>query len=137
EGRARVPGGVVRGAGDVVAGQRRDRDEVRGVEPDLVRQRGHFVLDVLDRRLIVVEQVDLVDGDDDVPDAQAGDDGEVASGLFGGPVAGVDEDDDGIGGRGTGDHVPGVLHMAGAVGEDGRAAVGGEVAVGGVGGGAL
>src|SRR5699024_101409 len=113
EGRARVPGGVVRGAGDVVAGQRRDRDEVRGVEPDLVRQRGHFVLDVLDRRLIVVEQVDLVDGDDDVPDAQAGDDGEVASGLFGGPVAGVDEDDDGTGGRGTGEHVPGVVGMAG------------------------
>src|SRR5699024_4863708 len=75
-------------------------------------------------------QVDLVDGDDHVPDAQAGDDGEVASGLFGRPVAGVDEDDDGIGGRGTGDHVPGVLHMAGAVGEDERAAVGGDGAGG-------
>src|SRR5699024_3619634 len=133
----RVPGGVVRDAGDVVTGQRRDRDEVRGVEPDLVGQCAHFVLDVLDRRLVVVEQVDLVDGDDDVPDAQAGDDGEVASGLLGRPVAGVDEDDDGIGGRGSGDHVPGVLHMAGAVGEDERAAVGGEVAVGDVDGDAL
>jgi hypothetical protein len=72
-----------------------------------------------------------------VPDAQAGDDGEVASGLFGRPGAGVDEDDDGIGGRGPGDHVAGVLHMAGAVGEDERAAVGGEVAVGDVDGDAL
>src|SRR5699024_12198729 len=102
------------------SGRGRDRDEVRGVESDLTRQSLHFVLDVLDRRLVVVEQVDLVDGDDDVPDAQARDDGEVASGLFGRPVAGVDEYDDGIGGRGPGDHAPGVLHMAGAVGEDER-----------------
>ncbi len=60
------------------------------------------------------------------------DDGEVAAGLLGRAVAGVDEDDDGVGGRRAGDHVPGVLDVSGAVGEDERAAVGGEVPVGDV-----
>src|SRR5699024_286347 len=98
---------------------------------------GGLAFDVFDRGLVEVEQVDLVDGDDDVSDAQTGDHGQVPAGLLGGPVAGVDEDDDGIGGRGPGDHVPRVLHVSGAVGEDEGAAVGGEVAVGNIDGDAL
>src|SRR5699024_3335703 len=82
-------------------------------------------------------EVDLVDGDDDVADAQPGDDGEVPASLFGRAGAGVDEDDDGIGGRGACDHVARVLHVSGAVGEDERATVGGEVPVGDVDGDAL
>ena len=57
--------------------------------------------------------------------------------LFGRAGAGVDEDDDGIGGRGSRDHIPGVLHVSGAVGKDERATVGGEVPVGDVDGDAL
>src|SRR5699024_10446171 len=79
-----------------------------------------------------VDEVDLVDGDDDVADAQSGDDGEVPASLFGRAGAGVDENDDGIGGRGACDHVARVLHVSGAVGEDARATVGGEVSVGDV-----
>src|SRR5699024_6339413 len=95
------------------------------------------VLDRLDPRLVEVDEVDLVDSDDDVADAQAGDDGEVPAGLLGRAGAGIDEDDDGIGGRGARDHVARVLHVSGAVGEDERATVGGEVPVGDVDGDAL
>ncbi len=70
-------------------------------------------------------------------DAQEGGDGGVAAGLFDDAVAGVDQDDGEFGGGGAGDHVAGVLHVAGGVGEDEAAAGGGEVAVGDVDGDAL
>ncbi len=70
-------------------------------------------------------------------DAQQGRDGRVPAGLFDDAVAGVDEDHGEVGGGGAGDHVAGVLHVAGGVGEDEAAACGGEVAVGDVDGDAL
>ena len=49
----------------------------------------------------------------------------------------VDEDDGEVGGGGSGGHVAGVLLVAGGVGDDELAALGGEVAVGDVDGDAL
>ena len=53
------------------------------------------------------------------------------------PLARVDEHDREVGGRGAGDHVAGVLNVAGRVGDDELAPRRGEVAVGDVDGDAL
>ncbi|GAA3412566.1 hypothetical protein GCM10018952_25760 [Streptosporangium vulgare] len=62
-------------------------------------------------------------------DAEEPGDGGVPPGLRDDAVAGVDDDEHKLGGRGAGDHVAGVLHVAGRVGEDEAPARGGEVAV--------
>ena len=137
DGRAAVPVHVRGRLHDVVAGQCGDRDrgdlrdaERGGVRGELLRYRREHGLRVL-------HEVHLVDGEDDVGDAQQGGDGGVAAGLFDHAVAGVDQDDGEFGGGGAGDHVAGVLHMAGGVGQDEPAAGRGEVAVGHVDGDAL
>ena len=56
----------------------------------------------------------------------------VPAGLGEHALAGVDEDHGDVGGRRAGDHVAGVLLVAGGVGDDELAALGGEVAVGDV-----
>ncbi len=56
----------------------------------------------------------------------------MAPGLFQDAVAGVGEDEGDVCGRGPGDHVAGVLHVARGVGQNEGAAGGGEVAVGDV-----
>ena len=87
--------------------------------------------------LRVVDEVHLVDGDDEVLDAQqVGDEG-VALGLFDDALARIDEDDGEVGGGGAGDHVAGVLDVARGVGDDELALGRGEVAVGDVDGDAL
>ena len=80
----------------------------------------------------IVDQVHLVDADDDVRDAQQRGDVGVAPGLLDDALARVDEDDRQVGGRGAGDHVARVLHVAGRVGDDELRRAGGEVAVGDV-----
>ena len=80
----------------------------------------------------VVDEVHLVDRDDEVRDAEQRGDERVAARLLDHAVARVDEHDGQVGGRGAGDHVARVLHVAGRVGQDERAPRGGEVAVGDV-----
>ena len=70
-------------------------------------------------------------------DAQQGRDEGVAVGLLEHAQAGVDEHDGEVRGGGAGDHVAGVLHVAGRVGDDELALGRGEVAVGHVDGDAL
>ena len=93
------------------------------------------MLDVL--RFVVADQVHLVDGEHDVADADQVRQVAVAPRLRQHALARVDEDDGKIGGRGAGDHVARVLLMAGRVGDDELALVGGEEAVGDVDGDAL
>ena len=106
------------GVHHVVAGQRRDRD--RGDLRDAQRGgvRGELLGDRGEDGLRVVDQVHLVDGEDHVRDAQQRGDGGVPAGLLDDAVAGVDQDHGQLGGGGAGDHVAGVLHMPGGVGED-------------------
>ncbi len=135
--RAAVPVHVRGRLDDVVAGQGADRDrddvgdaERGGVGAELLGDRGEDGLGVVD-------QVHLVHGQHDVRDAQQRGDGRVAPGLLDHAVAGVDQHDRELGGGGAGDHVAGVLHVAGGVGQDEPAPGGGEVAVGDVDGDAL
>ena len=130
--RSLVPGHVGRGLDDVVAVQRRDRDEGEVLHGQPAREVGELVDDLAEALLAPVHEVHLVDRDDQVGDAQQRRDERVALGLLEDPAAGVDEDDRRVGGGGAGDHVARVLLVARRVGEDELALGGGEVAVGDV-----
>ena len=68
--RARVPGHVGAVDDDVVALQRRERHEVHVGELEPRGEVDVIRLDPFEDRLVVVDDVHLVDGDDDVLDAQ-------------------------------------------------------------------
>ena len=61
----------------------------------------------------------------------------MPAGLFDDSLTGIDQHDGQIRCGGTRDHVAGVLHVAGGIGDDELATRGGEVAVGDVDGDAL
>ena len=79
-------------------------------------------LDPLEDLLRPADEVHLVDGDDDVPDAEQRDDEAVAPRLLQDAVAGVDQDDRQVAVRRAGRHVARVLLVARAVGDDELAA---------------
>ncbi len=85
----------------------------------------------------VVDQVHLVDADDEVRDTEEGGDERVSPALLGDPSTGIEQDEGDVGRRRAGDHVAGVLDVAGGVGDDELPARRGEVAVGDVDGDAL
>ncbi len=127
--RTLVPGHVLRAVDDVLAVHRRDRDERDVGRLQAGAELAKVLLDLLEAHLRVAGQVHLVDAHDQVPDAeQRGDEGMPAR-LLDHPLAGVDQDQREVGGRGAGDHVAGVALVAGRVGDDELAVGGLEVAV--------
>ena len=129
---ARPPRHPRRGLDDVVAGERRDRDRQRVAQPEPVGQVDEVPLDRAEARLVEVHEVHLVDREDDVGDAEHRRDGGVPVGLLDHALAGVEQDDRDVGGRGAGDHVARVLDVPGRVGELEAARRGDEGAVGDV-----
>src|SRR6202012_2709346 len=114
--RAVVPGHVRASLDDVVAVQRGDRDEREVGDVELGRELGELAADLLEDLLVVADQVHLVHREHQVRHAeQRGQEG-VPPRLLVQPVARVDQDDGQVGGGGAGDHVPGVLNVAGGVG---------------------
>ncbi len=102
---------------DVVAGERRDRDRDLVAYAELLGEIAELRLDLAEARLVEVDEVHLVDGEDDVGDPEGRRDERVPSRLLDDALAGVEQDDRDIGGRGTGDHVARVLHVTRGVGE--------------------
>jgi hypothetical protein len=125
------------GLDDVLAGEGGHRHEAEVVDVEPGDEVGVVATDAIVDLLVVADEVHLVDGDDQVLDAEEGADEAVAAGLRHDAVAGVDQDDRQVAVAGPGGHVAGVLLVAGAVGDDELAAVGAEVAVGDVDGDAL
>ena len=115
---------------DVVAVQRRHRNGSKIGQPEAEGHLGGASGHLEEACLGVIDEVDLVDGEDHVRHAQQGGDGQVAAGLLDHALAGIDEEDDDIGGARPGDGVARVLDMAGAVGQDEGPLLGREVAVG-------
>ena len=129
---AGVPRHVGAVGDDVVPLEGRDGEEV---DVGQFEPRGEGLVvgaDPLEHRLVPADDVHLVDRHHHVADPQQRDDEAVPLGLREDPVAGVDEDDRQVGGRGPGGHVARVLLVAGGVGDDELPLVGGEVAVGDV-----
>ena len=132
QGRSPVPGHARAGRDHVVAVQRRNRNalDVRQREPG--DRIDVFAPDAFEDVLRPLHQIHLVDGHEHVPDAEQRGDEAVAAGLRGHPAAGIDQHDGQVAAGRAGGHVPGVLLVAGRVGDDELALVRGEVPVGDV-----
>ncbi|MND47286.1 hypothetical protein D3C80_381790 [compost metagenome] len=135
--RALVPGRVGAGLEHVVAAQRRQRDALDILQADLCGEGAILGFDALEHRLGVVHQVELVDRHHHLADAQQRHQVTVSAGLGQQALAGVDEDHRQVGGGRAGDHVAGVLFVAGGVGDDELALVGGKEAISHIDGDAL
>jgi len=122
---------------DIVAVEGAHGDEVDVAEAEGFCEGEVIFADFVEAGLGVLDEVHFIDGDDEVFDAEEGADVGVAFGLDLYAVAGVNEDDGEVAGGGAGSHVAGVLFMAGGVGDDEFAFIGGEVAVGDVDGDSL
>ena len=107
------------------------------VEPDVGGEAPVVGLDGVEHLLGVVDEVHLVDRQHHVADAEQRHEEAVPPGLGEHPLAGVDQDHREVRGGRAGDHVAGVLLVAGGVGDDELALLGGEEAVGDVDGDAL
>ena len=130
ERRSGVPRRVGTGLGDVVTPQcgQRDRDDVLDSE---LRGEGAVIgIDRIEDLLGVVDQVELVDGEDHVADPEERDEVAVAPRLGQDSLAGVDQDHGDFGRRGAGDHVARVLLVPRGVGHHELASLGREEPVG-------
>ncbi len=125
------------GLDDVVALEGRDGDAQDALEREVCGELPVVGFDPLKNRLVVADQIHLVHGQHDLADAEKRDDERMPAGLRQHALAGVDENDGEIGGRGAGRHVAGILLVARRVGDDELALVGGEVAIGDIDGDAL
>ncbi len=130
--RALVPGRVLGADHDVVAEQRRDRQEGHVPDAEPGRERLELEPDLLEPVLGEVDQVHLVDADDEVRDPEQRGQERVPPALLGDAAPGVEQDQGHVGGRGAGDHVARVLDVPRGVRDDELAPRGGEVAVGDV-----
>ena len=101
-----------------------ERNRVQGRSGRQVREA---VLNRLEDPAIEADEIHLVDGEDEVRDAQQPGDPGMAPGLFAHAVPGVDQENRQIRGRSPGRHVPRVLLVPGRVGEDELPARGREV----------
>ena len=137
QGGAVVPVGAWRALDHVVAVQRGERDGANILHAHAPGEAGQFFDDRLVGAAVPIDEVHFVHAEDEVADAEQRGEVGVAAGLFDDAVAGVDQEQGEVGGGCAGDHVAGVLHVAGGVGEDEFAPGGLEVAVGDIDGDAL
>ena len=127
---AGIPGGVRRVADDVVAVEGAHRDELHVLDVETREELIELFLDLKESFLAPVDQIHLVDGNNEVRDAEQGGDDGMATALLDDSLARIDQDDREVGRRGTGHHVPGVLNVARGVGDDELPVRGRKVAVG-------
>ena len=99
--------------GDVVAVQRRDRDEGEVRDRELRGPVRELVGDAVEDVLVEVDEVHLVDAEDEVAHLEQRRDHRVAPGLLEASLARVEQDHREVRGRRTGHHVARVLHVPG------------------------
>ena len=122
---------------DVVAQQSGCRDYIDVCQAQLGDQSVDIGLDLVEDILVKVHRIDLVHSDDHVGDLHHRRHSQVATGLLDHAVAGVNKNNNQLGGGQARDGVALVLHVAGSIGQDEAALVRGEVAVSHVDGDAL
>ncbi len=113
-----VPGRGVRAVDHVVAVQGRDGDDGARGDPEAQGQRLHFVHDALIARAVPPDQVHFVGADDELVHAQQGGDADMAARLLAQAGGRIHQHQGQVRRRGSGRHVPGVLDVPGAVGDD-------------------
>ena len=127
-----VPGRVAGSGGDVVAGKAGHGNGREILNSDAVGEFPVIGHDRFELFLIVVDQVHLVDGQDEVLDAELVTQEAVTPGLDQHALARIDQDNRAIGGRGARHHVARILLVSRAVGDDELAFLGREKAIGDV-----
>lgn len=127
-----IPRHVGRAGGDVRAGQTRQRNGCEPIDPDGLRKGRIVGDDRVEDRLVMADQIHLVDRQHDLPDADQLRQIAVPPRLGQHALARVDQDHRQIGGRGAGHHVAGVLFVARRIGDDELALLGCEEAIGDV-----
>jgi hypothetical protein len=127
---ALIPGHVRAGLDDVVALERGEWHDAQVAHLEAGGEVAVLALDPLEHLLRPADEVHLVDGHDDVLDAEQGDDEAVAARLLLDAVAGVDQDDGQVAVRRARRHVARVLLVARTVGDDEFAPARREVAIG-------
>ena len=130
--RAFVPGRARAGRDHVVAEPGGDRDRDQAAEAEAGDRVLVVLADRIEPRGAEIHEIDLVDREHDVADAeQAGDEG-VPPRLGEHAVARIDQHHGKLGVGGAGRHVARVLLVPGRVGDDEAAPLGGEEAIGDV-----
>ena len=129
-GRTVVPGRSIGTRDDVVAVQGCNGDHRARGDAEPVGQCLHLVGDALVGRAVPADEVHFVGAHDELVHAEQRGDADVAPRLLTQPGGGVDEHQRQIGRRCARRHVPGVLDVPGAVGDDELAVGGRGVAVG-------
>ena len=135
--RAVVPGHVLALFSDVFTAQGRHGDGRNVLQVDLLGELAVVGNDVVEDFFRVAHQVHLVDCQHDLANANQRSQIAVAPRLRQHTSAGIDHDHGHIGRRCAGDHVAGVLFVAGRIGHDELALVCREKAVGHINGDAL
>jgi hypothetical protein len=135
--RTVVPAQGLAAVDDHVAVEGGHRQEADVVDADLGGEFEVIGLDLLVGFLRVVDEIHLVDGDDQVRNADQRSQFRVTPGLRQHALARIDQDDREVCRGSGGDHVARVLLVARGVGDDVLARAGREVAVGDVDGDAL
>ena len=130
--RAAIPGRGGAGRHHIVALQAGDRDRDPVVDADAVGEQPIVGANRLERRLVVVDQVHLGHRQHEVADAEQMREVAVPPGLRQHALARVDHQHGELGGRRAGDHVAGILLVAGRVGDDELALGTREIAIGDV-----
>lgn len=132
-----VPRRLIRLGHHVVAIERRHRDGRDILDVQACGEGVEFVANPVEPLLIPVDEIHLVDGEHHMLHTEQRRQKGMPAGLLEQTVAGIDEHDHQLGGRGSGHHVAGVLDVARRVSDDEFPLGRGEVAVGHVDGDAL
>ena len=132
-----VPGHVLTAGDDIVAVKGGHRDESDILNIEFCSEVRVFLDHSIVGFLTVIYQVHLVDTHEDVWDLQEGGNEGVALGLFDHAFASIHEDEGKVGGRSTGNHIAGVLHVSWRICNDEFTLWRSKVAVGNINGDAL
>ena len=134
---ALIPFHIVGAFDDIVALERTDGNVGHVGDFQLGQKRGELLADFAEDRLVIIDDVHLVDRDDEVADAQQRRDARVALRLDQHALCRVDENNHQVRGARTGGGIAGVLLVARGVGDDEFSTRGREVTVSDVDGNAL
>ena len=127
--RTRIPTHPLAGFDEVVAilGDERDDNDARKTQ--MLGEVAKILFDLLKDFGRITDQIHLVDGDDDMPNAEDRHDDAVPLRLRQDAFARIDEQHGEVRSRGACRHIAGILFMAGRIGDNELALRGGEIAI--------
>src|SRR5262249_35592079 len=114
--RPAIPGGLAGSLDDVVAMPRRYRNGQDGSETEIGAEAEIVRHDPIEALFTIIDEVDLVHREYHMANAQERAEQRMTPGLHHDALAGVDQEDGELCGRGAGRHVAGILLVTGRVG---------------------